>query len=97
VPSALVAVLPCRLGRKAKLIRRTAKPPQGCADCDNRIKHLLFGKKDHANLIETFWQLRFQLAEILDTGQAELAAKVAREQRDMCREALKDFQGLGNR
>jgi hypothetical protein len=29
---------------------------------------LLFGKKDHADLIETFWQLRFQLAEMLDAG-----------------------------
>jgi hypothetical protein len=52
------------LGRKAKLIRRAAQPPQGRADCDNRINHLLFGKGDHANLIETFWQLRFQLAEM---------------------------------
>jgi len=64
-----------RWSRKAKLIRRAAKPPQGCTDCDNRINHLLFGKKDYANLIETFWQLRSQLAEIL----GELAAKVARE------------------
>jgi hypothetical protein len=54
---------------------------------------LLFGKKDYANLIEIFWRPRFQPAEMLE--QAELAAKVVR--RDTCREALKDFQGRGNR
>ena len=32
---------------------------------------MLFGKKDYANLIETFWRPRFQPAEMLE--QAELA------------------------
>jgi hypothetical protein len=58
---------------------------------------LLFGKKDHANLIETFWQLRASSRPRWVLEGAEFAAKVAREQRDTCREALKDFQGLGNR
>jgi hypothetical protein len=56
------------LDRKVKLIRQAAQPPQRRADCETRINHLLFGKKDHAKLIETFWQLRFQLAEMLDAG-----------------------------
>jgi hypothetical protein len=58
---------------------------------------LLFGKKDHANLIETFWQLRFQLAEMLDAGAGRVRGQGGADQRDTCGETLEDLQGLGNR
>jgi hypothetical protein len=78
-----------QIGSQRQSRWRVTQPTQRRAHCDDRINHLLFEKKDYANLIETFWRPRFQPAEMLE--QAELAAKVAR--RDTCWEALKIFRG----
>jgi hypothetical protein len=55
------------LGRKAELIGGPSNPRRAARIVQSHQSFAL-REEDHANLIETFWQLRFQLAEMLVAG-----------------------------